>query len=129
MAKLYFKFGAMGCSKTAQALITKFNYEERGMKVMLMKPAVDNRDGESITRSRIGLSAPTLAVSQTEDLYALYKKIIPLATSSSWTNASFDARASGPTRTNRHRLQYPRALFRTCHGFYHAHVPGKQTLV
>ena len=74
MAKLYFKFGAMGCSKTAQALITKFNYEERGMKVMLMKPAVDNRDGESITRSRIGLSAPTLAVSQTEDLYALYNK-------------------------------------------------------
>lgn len=74
MAKLYFKFGAMGCSKTAQALITKFNYEERGMKVMLMKPAVDNRDGESVTRSRIGLSAPTLAVSQTEDLYALYKR-------------------------------------------------------
>lgn len=74
MAKLYFKFGAMGCSKTAQALITKFNYEECGMKVMLMKPAVDNRDGESVTRSRIGLSAPTLAVSQTEDLYALYKR-------------------------------------------------------
>lgn len=74
MAKLYFKFGAMGCSKTAQALITKFNYEERGMKVMLMKPAVDNRDGESVTRSRIGLSAPTLAVSQSEDLYALYKR-------------------------------------------------------
>lgn len=74
MAKLYFKFGAMGCSKTAQALITKFNYEERGMKVLLMKPAVDNRDGESITRSRIGLSAAALAVSQTEDLYALYKR-------------------------------------------------------
>lgn len=74
MAKLYFKFGAMGCSKTAQALITKFNYEERGMKVLLMKPAVDNRDGESITRSRIGLSANALAVSQTEDLYALYKR-------------------------------------------------------
>lgn len=74
MAKLYFKFGAMGCSKTAQALITKFNYEERGMKVLLLKPAVDNRDGESVTRSRIGLSANALAVSQTEDLYALYKK-------------------------------------------------------
>lgn len=74
MAKLYFKFGAMGCSKTAQALITKFNYEERGMKVLLMKPAVDNRDGESITRSRIGLSATALAVAQTEDLYALYKR-------------------------------------------------------
>ena len=33
MAKLYFKYGAMGSSKTANALITKFNYEERGMKI------------------------------------------------------------------------------------------------
>lgn len=73
MAKLYFKFGAMGCSKTAQALITKFNYEERGMKVLLLKPAVDNRDGETITRSRIGLQAQALAVNADEDLYALYK--------------------------------------------------------
>jgi len=73
MAKLYFKFGAMGCSKTAQALITKFNYEERGMKVLLLKPAVDNRDGETITRSRIGLQAQALAVIADEDLYALYK--------------------------------------------------------
>ena len=38
MAKLYFKYGAMGSSKTAQVLITKFNYEERGMKVWLIKP-------------------------------------------------------------------------------------------
>ena len=36
MAKLYFRFGAMGCSKSAQALITKFNYEERNMKVMFI---------------------------------------------------------------------------------------------
>ena len=73
MAKLYFKFGAMGCSKTAQALITKFNYEERGMKVMLIKPTVDTRDGATITRSRIGLSAEAIAVAQDEDLYKLYK--------------------------------------------------------
>lgn len=73
MAKLYFKFGAMGSSKTAQALITKFNYEERGMKVMLLKPMVDNRDGVTITRSRIGLYAEAITISQTEDLYALYK--------------------------------------------------------
>lgn len=74
MAKLFFKFGAMGCSKTAQALITKFNYEERGMKVLLLKPAVDNRDGETITKSRIGLQAQALAVRDDEDLYALYKR-------------------------------------------------------
>lgn len=64
----------MGCSKTAQALITKFNYEERGMKVLLLKPAVDNRDGETITKSRIGLQAQALAVRDDEDLYALYKR-------------------------------------------------------
>ena len=57
MAKLYFKYGAMGSSKTAQALITKFNYEERNMTVWLIKPAADTRDGENIIRSRIGLTA------------------------------------------------------------------------
>ena len=72
MAKLYFKFGAMGCSKTAQALITKFNYEERGMKVMFLKPSTDTRDGVNIVRSRVGLWAEALAVPQTTDLYRLY---------------------------------------------------------
>ena len=56
MAKLYFKYGAMGSSKSAQALITKFNYEERGMQVWLIKPSVDDRDGADIIQSRIGLA-------------------------------------------------------------------------
>ena len=56
MAKLYFKYGAMGSSKSAQALITKFNYEEQGMSVWLIKPSVDDRDGADIVKSRIGLS-------------------------------------------------------------------------
>ena len=43
MAKLYFKYGAMGSSKTAQALITKYNYEENGLKVWLIKPSADRR--------------------------------------------------------------------------------------
>lgn len=72
MAKLYFKYGAMGSSKSAQALITKFNYEERGMKVMLIKPTIDTRDGENIVHSRIGLEAPATGVSQSENLYNLY---------------------------------------------------------
>ena len=46
MAKLYFKYGAMGSSKSAQALIAKFNYEERGMRVWLIKPAIDSRYGK-----------------------------------------------------------------------------------
>ena len=73
MAKLYFKFGAMGCSKTAQALITKFNYEERGMKVLLVKPSTDNRDGATTVRSRIGLHAEAIAVPEDQNIYDLYK--------------------------------------------------------
>lgn len=55
MAKLYFKYGAMGSSKSAQALITQFNYEELGMSVWLIKPSIDTRDGADIVQSRIGL--------------------------------------------------------------------------
>ncbi len=69
MAKLYFKYGAMGSSKTAQALTTKFNYEERGMSVWLIKPSIDNRDGEDVVKSRIGLCAPCEAISKDTDLY------------------------------------------------------------
>ena len=70
MAKLYFKYGAMGSSKTANALITKFNYEERGMKVWLIKPALDDRDGADVVRSRIGLEARAFTVAPEQDLYA-----------------------------------------------------------
>ena len=69
MAKLYFKYGAMGSSKTAQALITKFNYEERGMRVWLIKPALDTRDGDTVLRSRIGLSATCDPIRTDDDLY------------------------------------------------------------
>lgn len=77
MAKLYFKYGAMGSSKTAQALITKFNYEERGMKVWLIKPALDNRDGEKIVKSRIGLSANCETVDKGDDIFEIFSKKAP----------------------------------------------------
>ena len=75
-AKLYFKFGAMGSSKSAQALITKFNYEERGMKVWLIKPAVDTRDGAALIRSRIGLEAEAdRVVGPHDDIAALFRAL------------------------------------------------------
>ncbi len=77
MAKLYFKFGAMGCSKTAQALITKFNYEERNMKVLLMKPAIDDRDGADIIKSRIGLENEAVTVTESENVYDKYVNEFP----------------------------------------------------
>ena len=68
MAKLYFKYGAMGSSKTAQALITKYNYEENGLKVWLIKPSADTRDGQNILRSRIGLQAQVEVIPPSMDL-------------------------------------------------------------
>ncbi len=73
MAKLYFKYGAMGSSKTANALITKFNYEERGMKVWLIKPSLDDRDGASVVRSRIGLSSDAFIVAPETDITAEFE--------------------------------------------------------
>ena len=72
MAKLYFKYGAMGSSKTAQALITKYNYEENDMKVWLIKPSADTRDGVQILRSRIGLAAAVEVMTPGTDIYSLY---------------------------------------------------------
>ncbi len=72
MAKLYFKYGAMGSSKTAQALITKYNYEENGLKVWLIKPSADTRDGAAILRSRIGLEAQVEVIPPEVDIYARF---------------------------------------------------------
>ena len=55
MAKLYFYYGAMGSSKTANALMAEYNYTERGQKALLAKTSTDTRDGVNIIRSRIGL--------------------------------------------------------------------------
>ena len=60
MAQLYFKYGAMGSSKTANALMTRFNYEERGQQTLLVKPRLDTRDGDHMVHSRIGLTYPCL---------------------------------------------------------------------
>lgn len=72
MAKLYFKYGAMGSSKTAQALITKYNYEENDLRVWLIKPATDNRDGADVVQSRIGLKADAECVSAQTDIYQVF---------------------------------------------------------
>lgn len=73
MSKLYFKYGVMGSSKTAQALMCKFNYEQQDFKVLLIKPALDTRDitpdGKVVTRSRIGLESECYTVDKDENLY------------------------------------------------------------
>lgn len=74
MAKLYFKYGAMGSSKTAQALITKYNYEENDLRVWLIKPSADTRDGEMLLRSRAGLESPVDIVPPEQDVYDRFRR-------------------------------------------------------
>lgn len=74
MAKLYFKYGAMGSSKSAQALITKFNYEELGMSVWLIKPSIDTRDGADIIKSRIGLACHAQVITPQQDIVEEYRR-------------------------------------------------------
>ena len=62
MAKLYFRYGAMGSSKTANALMVRYNYIEKGQNPVLLKPGIENRDGEKVIRSRIGLEADCIFV-------------------------------------------------------------------
>lgn len=73
MAKLYFKYGAMGSSKTAQALITKYNYEENDLRVWLLKPDADTRDGRHILRSRIGLEAEVEVIPPSMDVWDRFR--------------------------------------------------------
>ncbi len=64
----------MGSSKTAQALITKFNYEERGLRVWLIKPAIDTREGKAVCRSRIGLEAEAQLIQPDQNIFEEFKE-------------------------------------------------------
>ena len=66
MAKLYFYYGAMNSSKTANALMTHFNYEEVGQKALLCKTEADTRDGARKIRSRIGLEMECILLEELE---------------------------------------------------------------
>ena len=69
MAKLYFRYGAMNCGKTALLLQSVHNYESRNMKVLVLKPSVDTKGGEKIV-SRVGLSRKVdHLVKPGEDIY------------------------------------------------------------
>ena len=70
MAKLIFRYGAMGSSKTANALMVRYNYLEKGKNVVILKPKCENRDGEKVIRSRIGLEAECEFAEDCLDNYA-----------------------------------------------------------
>ena len=73
VGRLHFFYGIVGSSKTAQALITRYNYMEKGLGVLFMKPATDTRDGVDIIRSRIGLQAKVEVLGSNDSLYDRFK--------------------------------------------------------
>jgi len=74
MAKLYFRYGAMGCGKTAQLLQVAFNYKERGMTVAVMKPKLDTKAGDKIS-TRIGIEREIdYLIDEEDDIYEIVSK-------------------------------------------------------
>lgn len=77
MGKLAFYYGTMGSAKTANALITRYQYIQNGCSVWLIKPATDTRydkDGKTIIRSRIGLEAESTAITESDNLFNIFTK-------------------------------------------------------
>ena len=70
IGKLYFRYGTMGSAKTALLLTTAYNFEERGMDYLCLKPAIDTREGDSVIRSRIGIERQCHWIWHDTDLYS-----------------------------------------------------------
>ncbi|MDE6648785.1 MAG: thymidine kinase [Muribaculaceae bacterium] len=73
IGKLYFRYGTMGSAKTAMLLTTAYNFEERGMAYMCLKPVVDTREKKNVIRSRIGIERECLWIYPETDLYDMVK--------------------------------------------------------
>lgn len=76
MAKLYFRYSAMNAGKTTQLLQVKYNYEERGQTVLLLKPAIDNREDSDQVISRIGLTSDAVIIDSATDILDMVNRIM-----------------------------------------------------
>lgn len=74
MAKLYFRYSAMNAGKTTQLIQVKYNYEERGQRVLVLKSAIDNRDGVGVVKSRIGIECPAILLNSDTNILELVKE-------------------------------------------------------
>ena len=72
-AHLRFYFGSMASAKSLRLLTTAYNFEEKGVQIMVLKPALDTRDGEGVIRSRAGLERKCIMVDKDVNLYKAIK--------------------------------------------------------
>lgn len=75
IGKLYFRYGTMGSAKTAMLLTTAYNFEERGLGYLCMKPVVDTREDRNVIRSRIGIERECRWIYADTNLYLLIRGI------------------------------------------------------
>ncbi len=73
--KLYFRYGTMGSAKTALLLTTAYNFEERGMRYVCMKPIIDTREERNVIHSRIGIERECRWIMTDSDLYQMATKL------------------------------------------------------
>ena len=74
MAKLYFYYSSMNAGKSTALLQSSHNYRERGMNTMVISPQVNDRDGEGVIKSRIGLESEAVSISSDDDLLIIVRK-------------------------------------------------------
>lgn len=74
MAKLIYYYGSMASSKTLRLLSTAYNFEEKGIQIMVLKPSLDTRDGDDIIRSRAGLERKCVKIDKDVNVYDVVKK-------------------------------------------------------
>ncbi len=76
--KMYFYYGVMGSSKTANILMKKFDFEEHGRKTILLKPSVDDRDGATKVKSRAGLESEAVVLKKDATIADTIKDLLPV---------------------------------------------------
>ena len=72
-AHLRYFFGSMASAKTLRLLSTAYNFEEKGVQIMVLKPSLDTRDGEGLIRSRAGLERKCIMIDKDINLYKAIK--------------------------------------------------------
>lgn len=76
--KLYFRYGTMGSAKTALLLTTAYNFEERGIRYVCLKPVIDTRETKNVIRSRIGIERECRWIYHESDLYEMAREMFAL---------------------------------------------------
>ena len=68
-AKLFYRFGVMGCSKSLRLLVTAHDFDEKDIPIIVLKPSIDTRDGGNKVKSRVGLERDSVEISPDTDIY------------------------------------------------------------